>query len=182
MSFTKILTQFMRKKRLQIIYWGKDNPQLSRVLPIWLWLRDKRRTHLDERCNYRAVEKALQKQQVRVIGNFTQLLDIVTYVHKRSWNSNDALVHNLLRIHGPRTAHRRIRLRQYSSGWGKLEEGGKRKVRDANRVAVTRAWIGRGHLLAWSILGQLQVASREILFNRQSGGGGELLNIFKLQF
>lgn len=51
-------------------------------------------THLYERRDDRAVEEALQEQQIRVVGNFAQFLDIVTYVHERGWNSNGALVHD----------------------------------------------------------------------------------------
>lgn len=71
--------------------------------------RDKVYTHLHERRDDRAVEEALQEQQVCVVGDFTQLLDIVTYVHEGGWNSNGALVHNQLRIHGPGAVHRRMR-------------------------------------------------------------------------
>lgn len=69
------------------------------------------RTHLDKGRDDRTVEETLQEQQVCVVGDFTQFLDIVTYVHESSWNSNGALVHNQLRIHGPGAgaAHRRMR-------------------------------------------------------------------------
>ena len=56
-------------------------------------------THLHERRDDWAVEEALQEQQVCIVGDFPQLLNVVTHVHERGWNSNDALIHNQLWIH-----------------------------------------------------------------------------------
>lgn len=52
------------------------------------------KTHLNQRRDYRAVQEAFEKQQIRVVGHLAQFLQVVAYVHEGGWNSDQTLFHN----------------------------------------------------------------------------------------
>lgn len=72
-------------------------------------------THLNQRRDYRAVQEAFEKQQIRVVGHLAQFLQVVAYVHEGGWNSDQALFHNTVL---PRRARRATTLPARASSWG----------------------------------------------------------------
>lgn len=79
--------------------------------------------HLHQRRHHRAVQEALEEEQVRVFGHLAQLLQVVAYVHEGAWNSDQALFHNTARTFHHREGQRHCRLSRQGCKSGKEPAG-----------------------------------------------------------